>query len=294
LFCSKGEYGGAVKDNGRLLMEEIFRKNEAETNEFVARAINFILLFILLFGALCWTGIFNIDSYIINGFIISSLIPLIIPIILMNLLHANHKWVKYVLILCTVLFAGIAYVFFTFQTVLVFIIPSILATFYLSKKMMAFTTVTTIITIAASHLITVFHLFQPWIEPFQGMGPIMLYGALPRMLQYLCCMILLYILNIRYSKFFHSFYSVLKEEQKDKEMNIDRSELDAATRLLTEREMEVFELMVKGFTNLEIAKQLYITNGTVKNYVSTIYDKIGIRDRTALILKYSRYYQSHR
>lgn len=277
-------------------MEEIYRKNEAETNEFVARAIRLILLFVLLFWVLCWIRVFDIFPYMINGFVLSTLIPLVLPTILINLLHINQRWAKYALILCVVLVAGIAYVFFTFQTVLVFIIPSILATFYLSKKIMAFTTITSVITITLSHLITGFHLFQPWIEPFKGMAPIMLYGALPRILQYLCCMILLYILNVRYSRFFHSFYSVIKEEQKHKNntaMNTDRSELDAVTGLLTERERGVFELMAKGFTNSQIASQLYITNGTVKNYVSTIYDKIGIRDRTALILKYSRYYQSH-
>lgn len=277
-------------------MEEIFQKNEAETNEFVAKAIRFILLFVLSFGLLCWIRVFDVYPYMINGFVWSSLIPLVLPTILINLLHINQKWVKYALILCVVLVTGIAYVFFTFQTVLVFIIPSILAAFYLSKKMMAFTTVTSVITIALSHLITGFHLFQPWIEPFKGIMPIMIYGALPRILQYLCCMILLYILNVRYSRFFHSFYSVIKEEQQHKDstaINTNRSELDAVTGLLTERERDVFELMAKGFTNLQIANHLCITNGTVKNYVSAIYEKAGIRDRTALILKFSRYYQSH-
>lgn len=140
-------------------MKEILQKNEAETNEFVAHAIRLILLFVLLFGVLCWIRVLNIYSYMINEFILSSLIPLVLPTILINLLHINQKWVKYASILCVILVAGIAYVFFTFQTVLVFIIPSILATFYLSKKMMAFTTVTSVITIALSHLITGFHLF---------------------------------------------------------------------------------------------------------------------------------------
>lgn len=76
-------------------------------------------------------------------------------------------------------------------------------------------------------------------------------------------------------------------------MNTDRSELGAVTGLLTERERDVFELMAKGFTNLQIANQLCITNGTVKNYVSAIYEKVGIRNRTTLILKFSQYYQSH-
>lgn len=284
-----------MKEHRRLTVEEIYRKNEAETNEFVARAIRLILLFVLLFGILCWTRVFDIFDYMINGFILSSLVPLVLPTVLINLLHISQNWVKYVLILCVVLVSGIAYVFFTFQSVLIFLIPSILATFYMSKKAMAFTAAASVLVITASHLITGFYLFQPWIEPFKGIGPIMLYGALPRILQYLCCMILLYILSLRYARFFHSFYSVIQEErqQKSTEISTDRAGLDAVTGLLTERERDVFELMARGFTNAQIAGQLCITNGTVKNYVSTIYEKIGIRDRTALILKFSRYYQNH-
>ena len=277
-------------------MEEIYRKNEAETNEFVARAIRWVLLFVLLFGILCWVHIFDIFSYMINGFILSSLFPLVLPTILVNCFHISRRWVKYVLILCIVAVTGDAYAFFTFQTVLVFIIPSILAAFYLSKKVMAFTGAASVAAIAVSHLITAFHLFQPWIEPFQGLGPIMLYGALPRILQYLCCMLLLYLLSARYSGFFRSFYSVLSEKRENGASEGFRSaqtELNTITGLLTEREREVFELMAKGLTNTQIAEQLCIANGTVKNYVSAVYDKTGIRDRTVLILKFSPYYRSH-
>lgn len=50
------------------------------------------------------------------------------------------------------------------------------------------------------------------------------------------------------------------------------------------REKEIASLMVKGMTNKQIAKNSYITEGTVKNYVSDIYSKIGINDRTQAIM----------
>lgn len=58
---------------------------------------------------------------------------------------------------------------------------------------------------------------------------------------------------------------------------------------LTEREMEVASMIADGFTNRQIASALYITDGTVKNYVSSIYSKLGIKDRTKLAI----YYRSH-
>lgn len=53
---------------------------------------------------------------------------------------------------------------------------------------------------------------------------------------------------------------------------------------LTEREVEVLKLVAKGFSNKEISKTLYISEGTVKNYISSLYDKLGIGERSKLIL----------
>ena len=50
---------------------------------------------------------------------------------------------------------------------------------------------------------------------------------------------------------------------------------------LSEREIEIGRMISQGFTNKQIASALYISGGTVKNYVSNLYSKIGISDRTA-------------
>ena len=54
---------------------------------------------------------------------------------------------------------------------------------------------------------------------------------------------------------------------------------------MTEREKEICTLMVEGLTNKQIAECLYISEGTVKNYISNIYDKTGIHDRVKLIVE---------
>ena len=43
---------------------------------------------------------------------------------------------------------------------------------------------------------------------------------------------------------------------------------------LTEREIEVLEQLAKGASNREFAKKLFLTEGTVKNYISNIYSKL--------------------
>lgn len=53
---------------------------------------------------------------------------------------------------------------------------------------------------------------------------------------------------------------------------------------LTDREKEVLILVAKGMNNQEIAKNLFISVGTVKNYISSIYDKIGVKERSKAIM----------
>jgi DNA-binding NarL/FixJ family response regulator len=54
---------------------------------------------------------------------------------------------------------------------------------------------------------------------------------------------------------------------------------------LTEREVEVLRLMTGGYSNREIARALQVTEGTVKNHVSSILSKLGVRDRTRAVLQ---------
>ena len=53
---------------------------------------------------------------------------------------------------------------------------------------------------------------------------------------------------------------------------------------LTQREVEILGLLGTGATNREIAQRLALTEGTVKNYISTILAKTGLRDRTQAAL----------
>ncbi|QKK03521.1 MAG: response regulator transcription factor [Pseudomonadota bacterium] len=54
---------------------------------------------------------------------------------------------------------------------------------------------------------------------------------------------------------------------------------------LTERETEILRLMAGGYSNKEIAGALNVAEGTVKNHVSNILSKMGVRDRTRAVLK---------
>jgi DNA-binding NarL/FixJ family response regulator len=61
--------------------------------------------------------------------------------------------------------------------------------------------------------------------------------------------------------------------------------LDYGEEHLTLRETEILRLMTGGYSNREIASALELSEGTVKNHVSNILGKLGVRDRTRAVLK---------
>lgn len=56
--------------------------------------------------------------------------------------------------------------------------------------------------------------------------------------------------------------------------------------LYTKREMDIVEAVASGLSNKEIADQLFLSEGTVKNYISTILEKEGLAHRTQLAIYY--------
>jgi DNA-binding NarL/FixJ family response regulator len=54
---------------------------------------------------------------------------------------------------------------------------------------------------------------------------------------------------------------------------------------LTPREVEILRLLAGGYSNREIGRALHLTEGTVKNHVSNLLWKLGVRDRTRAVLR---------
>lgn len=67
---------------------------------------------------------------------------------------------------------------------------------------------------------------------------------------------------------------------------VNRSQYDYSSKGITDKELEIIELVAKGLSNREIAGQLYLSEGTVRNYLSAILDKLELRDRTQLAVFY--------
>lgn len=66
----------------------------------------------------------------------------------------------------------------------------------------------------------------------------------------------------------------------------ERKRFDWSEYEIGEKEQQVISLVAEGLSNKEIAKRLFLSEGTVRNYVSQILEKMNLRDRTQLAVYY--------
>lgn len=76
-----------------------------------------------------------------------------------------------------------------------------------------------------------------------------------------------------------TLHSILKEEKKSESISYD----------FTDREFEVLELIAEGLSNKEISDKIFLSQGTVRNYVSGLLTKLNLRDRTQLAIFYYKH-----
>lgn len=71
-----------------------------------------------------------------------------------------------------------------------------------------------------------------------------------------------------------------------RESAVKNSGSSAIFELLSERELDIVKLIADGLSNQEIADKLFLSNGTVRNYISVILEKTGLEHRTQIAVRY--------
>lgn len=64
---------------------------------------------------------------------------------------------------------------------------------------------------------------------------------------------------------------------------------DFSAHDITEKEYQVIQLVADGLSNKEISQKLFLSEGTVRNYLSSILEKLNLRDRTQLAIFYLKH-----
>lgn len=272
-------------------MEQLLKKNENENNELVSNIFLWIEVFVLIIWTLRLCGVFNVDFVVISVFTIGASILLIVPIICIRILRISSSCMKYFLILDMAIITGSGYYFFSYQMIIMFVFPVLIALLYMDRRVLMFAQISSIVVLIIVHIMSRFFCAQPWIRMFINIGDIVRLEIIPRVIQLCVCFVIIDILIKRLIDYFSQYDKIIhKEKSSDICTNEDSGEeLDEFKNIikcLTDSEEKVFFEMLRGKTNNQIAQTLSLSNGTVKNYVSRVYDKLECRERNYLILKY--------
>lgn len=77
--------------------------------------------------------------------------------------------------------------------------------------------------------------------------------------------------------------NISQESEKD---NVKEHNIDNLKEKLSQREIDILEAIADGLNNKEISNKLYLSEGTVRNYISSMLVKLDLRDRTQLAIYY--------
>ena len=80
---------------------------------------------------------------------------------------------------------------------------------------------------------------------------------------------------------FHTHAWRQRGERMERQFKRNIADLSAT---LTKRQQQIVELVCEGLSNKKVAQRLKLSEGTVKSHLHTIYEKLGIESRTALMI----------
>jgi DNA-binding NarL/FixJ family response regulator len=87
------------------------------------------------------------------------------------------------------------------------------------------------------------------------------------------------------------WFALCKESCAKTQMNFLEAQEPVDRKLLfnlTERELQIVQLVCHGLLTKQIAAQLYISEFTVNTYIKTIFNKLGVRSRAAMVYKFTQ------
>jgi len=252
--------------------------------------------------ALAAAGVFEVYFNIASAFLIEWMVLLLIPVVLVKIVKLRKPVMKYILVADSAVLVGVCYMFFSFQVMLLFVVPVLIALLYMNRKVLWFGEAAAFIAMTVATLLFTRFAAQPWIIINDNLDDVVRLELIPRIIQLAACFLIVNVLQNRVTSYFTEYDHFAKETRPTtgSSESADKAEMAEFEKLLSslsESETHVFLKLLQGKTNTQIADELSFSGGTVKNYVSAIYDKLDCRERNYLILKYgavaARYDQSH-
>ncbi|MGN0688352.1 MAG: methyl-accepting chemotaxis protein [Oscillospiraceae bacterium] len=158
---------------------ELLNENERSANKASAKVMRITALVFALVLILDIVGIFKVPLGVMIAAYLMSTALLFVPTFLVNFAKRDGSWVKYVIVLCAILFTVLVAATLSYHAVLLFVYPIAIASLYFSKSLNRFATVLTVIGVSAGQVAS-FYLRYVTDDNQEDLKRVLLFGVLPR------------------------------------------------------------------------------------------------------------------
>ncbi len=138
---------------------------------------------------------------------------LLLPAGVVWLLRREGKWVKYFIMLCSVLASGLSYVIFNAQATLLLLFPTVLAALYYNQRLSIVTFILSVCMILLSHLTASYLILPVWYRNPYGFRYVFIDTAIPQAMFYICFAVVIGLLNRRTLRLFNDVYKSSRERE---------------------------------------------------------------------------------
>lgn len=195
-----------------MMENGVLRQNEKQANKTVAKLMCITFGFFVLVYILNVIGIFIVDMSIMTISFVAGAICLLFPTFLVVVLKKQGRWVKYVNIVCAVIFVTISSVTLTFHVVVLYVYAIALAGLYFSKKLNIFATIFTVIGVSVGQILA-FLLETTQDKNFTDWKRVIIFGVIPRALVLIAVATIFTMLSARTAALLSNVMGA--EQQKD-------------------------------------------------------------------------------
>ena len=238
--------------------EDLLWKNEVEINKSTALICLYELLVIAVIFALDVFGVFNVYSYATENYWKIALVFLLcFPFVLVRLFQAKGRWVKYVIMTCSVLASGFCYIIFNAQALLLFAFPTALVTIFYNRILSYYTCALSVVILLGSYLVASYLLLPPLFRNRFGFRYVIVDTAIPQAIYYLCFAVLAQILNRQSMGAIRQFYDTSRKNEMlslEKETAEFRGRMQERERISRDIHNSVGHTITAAIFALEAAK----------------------------------------
>lgn len=119
----------------------LIQRNNLEVNKVAARCLRITILFLISLWIYAMTDYYNYDECSIMVVFAGSIVLLLIPSVLVNVLHLEKQWIKYYVIMCIMSVVFLLSTFISYDFIVLVILSLLIATLYCDRKLIVVTTV---------------------------------------------------------------------------------------------------------------------------------------------------------